>query len=320
MKTKIALFLLLLSPFLGEVLSGSTPPAEFLSPIGFTFLVLLYGCGTLLIREAKARWGLQWSVIFLAAAYGILEEGTMIQSFFNTSHADLGVLSGYGMYFGVQWVWAIMLIFFHGTISTLIPIQITELLWSEYKNKPILTKKQLLFCLFGFSSVIFLGMLIAIEQKSNPAYADYHPDFLLISANTLVALLFIWLAYKYKDSKITKRKAPLAPPLVFGIGGFMFQAINLLLPNIFANRRISEGTTILTQGIFAVLAFLFVFYQIYHQNISKRHIVYLIFGSLLFSILLSPVIETSNSINGLTLLGAFCLLLLIAWSRIVLKN
>ena len=36
--------------------------------------MLLYGCGTLLIREAKARWKLGWSVILLAIAYSIIEE------------------------------------------------------------------------------------------------------------------------------------------------------------------------------------------------------------------------------------------------------
>ena len=54
-KIKIILFLLLLSPILGEVITGSTPILEFINPIGFMFLILLYGCGTLLIREAKAR-------------------------------------------------------------------------------------------------------------------------------------------------------------------------------------------------------------------------------------------------------------------------
>jgi len=35
--------------------------------------VLLYDCGTLLIREVKSRWKLGWSVIFLAIGCGIIE-------------------------------------------------------------------------------------------------------------------------------------------------------------------------------------------------------------------------------------------------------
>ena len=37
-----ALSLFLLSPIMGELLSGSAPPAEFSTPFGFTVMTLLY--------------------------------------------------------------------------------------------------------------------------------------------------------------------------------------------------------------------------------------------------------------------------------------
>ena len=37
-----ALLLLFVSPMIGELLSGSAPPAEFFSPVGFVLLVVLY--------------------------------------------------------------------------------------------------------------------------------------------------------------------------------------------------------------------------------------------------------------------------------------
>jgi len=152
-ETKILISLLFLPPALGELLSGSTPPLQFFNPISLLILVSLYGCGTLLIREAKARWKLQWSVILLAVAYSIIEEGIMVQSFFNPGWEDLGILSGYGMYFGVQWPWTIMLILFHATISTLIPIAIVDLLWPKYKDVPLLKKRGLILAFAGISSV-----------------------------------------------------------------------------------------------------------------------------------------------------------------------
>ncbi|MCG7849162.1 MAG: hypothetical protein MIO93_08305 [ANME-2 cluster archaeon] len=94
--------LLFLPPAIGELLSGSSPPLQFFNPLMLLMLVLLYGCGTLLIREAMVRWNLQWSVIFLAVAYGIVEEGLMVKSYFNPGWVDMGILSGYDMYFGVQ--------------------------------------------------------------------------------------------------------------------------------------------------------------------------------------------------------------------------
>src|SRR5262245_44215554 len=96
-ETRIRWLLLVISPALGELLSGSCPPLRFFNPLTLTALVLFYGGGTVLIRETRARWQLQWPVLFLAVAYAIWEEGSTVQSFFNPNHAALGVLSGYGM-------------------------------------------------------------------------------------------------------------------------------------------------------------------------------------------------------------------------------
>ena len=121
-ETKALITLLILATLMGELLSGSTPLLVFINPVLIFLLGLLYGCGTLLIREAKVRWKMQWSTIFLAMAYGIIEEGTVVQSFFNAGWTDLTVLSNYGLFLGVQWPWAIELTLFHATFSTLIPI------------------------------------------------------------------------------------------------------------------------------------------------------------------------------------------------------
>jgi len=51
-KHKIPLILLLLlSPVIAELLSGSSPPLEFFNPLVFVLLVGLYGSGVLIVRE-----------------------------------------------------------------------------------------------------------------------------------------------------------------------------------------------------------------------------------------------------------------------------
>lgn len=319
-ETKIILFLLLLSPMLGEVLTGSTPLIEILNPIGFMFLVLLYGCGTLLIREAKVRWGLQWSVIFLAVAYGILEEGTMIQSFFNLFHADLGNLSGYGMYLGVQWPWTIMLILFHGTISTLVPVAMAGMLWPEYKDKPLLKKKGLVFTFIGLIFVVASWMAVIIGKKLDPAYTNYDPSNFLIISSILVVFALIWLAYKYRESRISTNKLFLFSPFVFGVAGFLFQAVNLFLPSVLADAQISGIIAVLAHIILTIIVLLFVVYQIYNKNVNKRHIVSLIFGLILFWIFMTPVIGILGGLPSLIFVGIISLILLIAWRRVVLKK
>ncbi len=44
-----------MSPAIGDLLSGSSPPLQFFNPVLLLLLVALYGCGALLVREA-ATW------------------------------------------------------------------------------------------------------------------------------------------------------------------------------------------------------------------------------------------------------------------------
>ena len=133
MKTenKIIWFLLLVPPIMGEFITGNRfnliyNPMAFIAFFGMS--ILLYGCGTLLIRELKVRWVLQWSLVFLLIAYGIYEEGFTTKAFFNVDWAGAGEKAGYGMYFGVRWVWAIGVTFAHATISTLFALVVSDYL------------------------------------------------------------------------------------------------------------------------------------------------------------------------------------------------
>ena len=318
-KDKQILFcLLFLSPALGELLSGSSPPLEFFNPFTLLFLVLLYGCGTILIREAKARWKLQWSVIFLAVAYGIIEEGLMVKSFFNPGWVDMESLSGYGMYFGVQWVWTIMLTFYHATISTLIPILIVELLWPSYKNVPLLKKRGLSINLAGITFVTIFGMIFMGTDQGGQMIPYYPHPLLLIGSFVVVALL-IWLSYKFKNSRISIEGVPLFSPLIFGVAGFLFQSFNLIIPNILAKNNVHFIVTLLIQFILIGSVSIFAAYQVYNRNITKHHIVSVIFGSILFFVLLTPVIEFNNGAYGMLAVGIISLVLLIIWRHIVLK-
>ena len=325
-KTKIILLLLFLSPVLGELLSGSAPPIQFFNPIMLLAFVCLYGCGVLLIREAKARWGLQWSIIFLAIAYGILEEGTIVQSFFNPGHVDLGILSGYGMYFGVQWPWTIGLILYHAIISILIPIAIVGLLWPKYRDVPLLKKKELTLVFIGliFVTVFFLALVFTGELKENPTYKDYEANPLLVLISLIIIGLLIWLSWKYRQSRISTNKK-LFSPFVFGVAGFLFVPLNLITSAFLAAAQVPASITLFVQFIGIILVLLFVIYQICNRNITKRHIVSLIFGSILFWILLTPLHELNLTENpdptqGMLAVGIISLILLVIWRKVVLKK
>ena len=139
-----ALALFFLSPVVGELLSGSAPPAEFFTPFGFTVMSLLYGGGAVTARELKVRWGRgMGSLLLLGAAYGVLEEGLMVASFQNPNWMDLGVLGVFGRWLGVNWVWAFELTAYHAIVSIAVPVILVELAYPEVKAEPWLSGRWL---------------------------------------------------------------------------------------------------------------------------------------------------------------------------------
>jgi hypothetical protein len=123
LKIAPVLVLFLLSPIIGEVLSGSTPLLSFINPVVLLLEVGLYGCGAVIVRELAIRWqkGLP-TVLTLGAAYGIIEEGLDTKSWFNPNWPDVGILGTYGRVLGVNWVWAVELTIYHAVFSIAIPI------------------------------------------------------------------------------------------------------------------------------------------------------------------------------------------------------
>ena len=152
--------LLVLSPAIGELLSGSSPPAQFFNPVFFLLLVGLYGCGALLVRETVVRRGLSGAgLLLLGAAYAIIEEGLTCKSFFNLHWTDTGFLSVYGRGWGMNWVWTFGLTVYHMTVSIAVPIFLTEALFSSRANGPWLRRRGWILAGTALSLVTLLGFL-----------------------------------------------------------------------------------------------------------------------------------------------------------------
>ncbi len=154
------LFLFVLSPAIGELLSGSSPPLEFFNPFTFLILASLYGSGALLVREYARRWGKGWrSILLLGAAYGIIEEGILVRSFFDPNWVDLGILGTYGRWLGVNWIWAEWLTIYHAIFSITIPILLVELYYPQYRAQPWLSPKQMRLFQTAFVGVALFGLV-----------------------------------------------------------------------------------------------------------------------------------------------------------------
>jgi hypothetical protein len=208
-----ALFLFFLAPAIGELLSGSAPPVEFFNPFSLLILSALYGSGGVLVRELTLRWDKRWpTILTLGLAYGIIEEGIMIKSFFDPNWMDLGILGTYGRIAGVNWVWSVSLTLYHATVSIAIPILLTELLYADRRDEPWTSRRGRIGLSTLLAAVVLFGAL---------AMAPYYPPFVpyMLSFLTTVGLYFLarWMPKRFKPPQ----QAPRLRPLWIGIIGFL---------------------------------------------------------------------------------------------------
>jgi hypothetical protein len=92
-----ALVLFFLAPVIAELLTSSSPPAEFFTPFGFVVMCALYGTGAVLAHELRVAWNRGWpTMLALGAVFAVIEEGLMVRSFFDPNWPDIAGLGSYG--------------------------------------------------------------------------------------------------------------------------------------------------------------------------------------------------------------------------------
>jgi hypothetical protein len=216
------LTLLFLSPVLGELVSGSSPPLEFLSP-NLLGLLALYGCGALLIRDAAIRWDKGWAtLLLLGCAYGVFEEGLVVKSWFDPNWVDLGEMGTYGRAGGINWVWAASLTLYHAVVSIALPIFLVGVLFPDLKRTPLLTPRATRYALFLFALTLPVYAL-ALPYWGGPEH--------------LVAVIAAGAFLQYARMAPRDFLAPLAvrPPervWTFAAFGFLWMFGTFLFPSV----------------------------------------------------------------------------------------
>jgi hypothetical protein len=306
-----ALFLFLISPICGELLSGSAPPVEFFTPVTFITLCLLYGGGAVLVRETAFRWKKGWvSVLVLGAAYGIIEEGLMVKSFFDPAWMDLGILGTYGRWLEVNWVWTVELIIFHAIFSIGIPILITNLLFPTQKDLPWVSRGWLITIFVLFLLDVIFGFL-AMTTYRPPA-----PQYLLAMA---AAVGLICLARCLPDP-VAGEPAGRSPSLFrFGSTGFIATLFFFMIAWVLPNLAIPPIMPILLFGILVWLGGWWVWRISGHGNWKSQQLAALASGALLFFMVLAPLTEMDqtrlDNPAGMGLVGLVGLILLFLFNR-----
>jgi len=284
-----ALVLFLLAPAIGELLSGSAPPAEFFTPFGFLMIVCLYGSGAVVIRELKTRWkkGIG-SVLLLGAAYGVLEEALLVTSWFSPYWMDLGPMAVYGRWLDINWVWAEMLTIYHAVFSITIPIILTELAFSNKRNENWIGKKLLITLIGGLTALTIFGTWLFSTLMQ---YWTSLPQYLFA---IILMITFIQLARRLPTNwgKHGQRNLPrpfvlllvaAAADLAFFLG---FYASPTLIP---------WQLTMLYGPLLIFLTAEFITRYNWHQKPTDIHTLALCSGALTFFLIFAPLQELDKT-------------------------
>jgi hypothetical protein len=277
-----ALALFLIAPIFGELFSGSSPLNEYINPVTFITLSLLYGCGAIIVRELTIRWEKGWlSIFILGAAYGIYEEGILVQSFFDPGWQDLGDLAVYGRVAGVNWVWTEHLTVFHMLISIAASIAFVEALYPEQRAVRWVNSR-------GLWILNWVGVLsLVIPWKIMVKY-DSGGWWLL----SWIAVLVLGIIARYVPAHpLVPRERKSPAPWKFFLAGFLGFFIQFVIVYSSAEKQ----TTPFPVTMLSLLVFdLFMLWLLLSMSGNgsawdDRHRMALIIGALSFFLILGPL-------------------------------
>jgi hypothetical protein len=208
-----ALALYFLSPSVGEVISGSTPPLLFLQPFGFIFTPLLYGSSAILIHEVVVRRRLNWgNVLLLGAAFGIFQEALIVQTWFTyrvPTSPSYGT-GAYGALWGINWLWAVELTLYHAFISIATPLILLGVFFPRRSRLPWLGPKRTVALLAWL--LIPCGLLAAGVATTQFAKQGYHGPPLaayLACVGILLVVIALGVFVRFSDPRPDPaRRAP----------------------------------------------------------------------------------------------------------------
>ncbi len=303
-----AVVLFFLAPAIAELLSGSAPPAEFFNPSGFVLLTTLYGSGAILARELTIGWHKGWlSLLALGAAYGIIEEGLMVKSFFDPNWVDIGILGSYGRWAGINWVWSVELAIYHAVISITIPIVLTELIFPNRRSEAWVKQRGLA----GFSV-----LLVAVVAFGYFLLTPYRPPAIpyLLTAAVVVALIL--LAWRLPHRPSTPKTMAIRRPLRFWLTGFSGTIGFFLVFMVVPDTGLHPGVTIFI-GVWLVAMVVWMVSRMSGNGRawSEMHRLALAAGPLSLLILFTPIhqFDTTRTDNpsGMILVGLAALVFLV---------
>ncbi len=212
--------LLVLAPIVSEVLFGATR----LSVI-FVLIpqIAIWGCGTLLIREGVTRWRRSWvSLLLLGMALAIAEECVIQQ----TSIAPMVGLAEqeYGRAWGVNWVYFIWALGYESVWVVVLPIQLTELLFTDRRHESWIGRRGLIPAVVSFMFGSFIAWYAWTQRTRTKVFhmPEYQPPLEYILLAVVAIVLLVTAAFSRWTSPRPRREESAPRPWFVGLTALLF--------------------------------------------------------------------------------------------------
>lgn len=194
-------------------------------------LMVMYGAGVLVLREATVRAGGTWpSLVLLGVAYQVAEDGLGLQAL--TSPRMYGAADWGFRALGVNWTYWESQVGVHVVLSVLVPITLTDLLFPAQRDRPYLGNRGLA----GAGSLAVLGVLglrHLISATEDPGYRTPWGFTLLFLAliATLGVVALVVLPRRGVTARVRGARKTPHPTLVGVVSGYLTMAfLTTLLP------------------------------------------------------------------------------------------
>ena len=217
--------LLVLPPIIVEFLFGSTH-------ISMLYLLIpqigVYGCGALLIRALVRYRDRSWfAILLLGLAFAITLECVILQSSFAPLPFAL-----YGRALGVNWVYLLFQLGYESVWAIVLPIQLTELLFSSQRDDPWVGRWGM-----PITAMVFLLASIAtwyLFRMAIPKFVHgptYQTPLLAIGiALAVIALLVVAALNPWSSSRPRRQPTRPAPwPWLVGLLAFVMELLWFVL-------------------------------------------------------------------------------------------
>jgi hypothetical protein len=205
-----AVALYFLAPFVAEFLLGDFPITMILLIFPLSFM---YGGGALFIRELVRRTGRGWpTIILLALAFGVVEEGLLTQSLFNPDYLNAHLMDdGFVPSLGIAIPWTLFVLTIHTIWSISTPIAVVEESTRDRRTTPWL----------GLPGFIASGVLFVVGCAATFAFTYPETHFMAspaqIGVSVAVAAGLVVTAFLLPRRTAVRPGAVPSPWLVFGL-------------------------------------------------------------------------------------------------------